>query len=115
MKTQSPRSSVRAVFDRATSDEDGSRCSALWRAFLNFESRHNQSATALHQIFLRAIESCPWSKRLWLDGISILNGICSGKELTKFLRVMREKELAVRTDVLEVVLAELENDNKTNT
>jgi len=43
-----------------------------------------------------------------LDGISILNGVCSGEELTKLIRVMREKELAVRTDVLEVVLADLE-------
>lgn len=110
IKTKSPQSAVRAVFERATSDEDARQCSTLWRAFLKYEFRHERSPKTLHQIFLQAIEACPWSKGLWLDGLAILNGQCPGKELTELLRVMRDKELAVRTDVLEVVLAELETE-----
>ena len=106
------RTSIRAAFLRAVSSSTNPSSAGamhspvLWRCFLRFE-RAFGSPESLHRTFLRAVEACPWSKSLWIDGLELLNGYSSPKELSEYLNILKDKELAVRTDVLEAVLSGL--------
>lgn len=107
------RTAIRAAFLRAVSCST-SPCSAggmhspvLWRCYLRFE-RAFGTPDSLHRTFLRAVEACPWSKSLWIDGLELLNGYSSPKELSEYLNIIKDKELVVRTDILEAVLSGLQ-------
>jgi NRDE-2, necessary for RNA interference len=102
------RTAIRAALLRAVSSHSssGMHSPLLWRCSLRFE-RVFGTPDSLHRTFLRAVEACPWSKALWCDGLELLNGYSSPKELSEYLSIMKDKEIAVRTDVLEAVLARL--------
>lgn len=86
VRTGSPRSAVRAVLERACAHPSGRSCPLLWRIFLRHEAQRPQ---ALHRVFLRAIEACPWDKSVWMDGLALLNGSAPPKELSDYLSAMR--------------------------
>lgn len=110
--SKAARTAIRAAFLRSVSCSTSPSSAGemhspvLWRCFLRFE-RAFGTPDSLHRIFLRAVEACPWSKSLWIDGLELLNGHSSPKELSEYLHIMKDKELAVRTDVLEAVLNKL--------
>jgi hypothetical protein len=102
------RTAILTAFMRAvTSSPSGMHSPLLWRCFLRFE-RAFGTPESLHRTFLRAVEACPWSKSVWYDGLKLLNGYCSPKELSEYLEILKNKEFPMRTDVLEAVLAGLE-------
>ncbi|KAL4443524.1 hypothetical protein ABPG75_011261 [Micractinium tetrahymenae] len=105
--SRSPSGVVAATLERAVSHPSGRACPLLWRCYLRFEA-HRGRYEAVRRLFLRAIGACPWSKAMWCDGLALLNGRVPPKELSEYMEVMKDKELVVRTDMLEVALAQLE-------
>ncbi len=103
------RTATRAAFLRAVSRSTAMHSPVLWRCFLRFE-RAFGTPESLHRTFLQAAEACPWSKALWCDGLELLNtsGYSAPKELSEYLAIMKDKEIVVRTDVLEAVLRRIE-------
>ncbi|XP_023745641.1 uncharacterized protein LOC111893790 isoform X2 [Lactuca sativa] len=95
---------VHRIFERALSDNMLKSCVLLWRLYLSYEIHVTRDMSAARRIYFRAIHSCPWSKRLWLDGFVKLSSVLSAKELSDLLEVMRDKEMNVRTDVYEILL-----------
>eukprot|EP00850_Spirogloea_muscicola_P017458 SM000150S01717 [mRNA] locus=s150:236987:240741:+ [translate_table: standard] len=94
---------MRTVLERALRTPHGGACVLLWRAYLSLELRSGPEAA--RRIFFRAIHACPWlSKALWLDGFKHLYQVLSAGELTDLNGVMREKDLRLRTDILEILL-----------
>ena len=56
-----------------------------------------------HKIFVRAFHACPWSKRLWMDGIVWLQGHLDEKQTEELMLLMQEKEIRVRAEYDEDV------------
>lgn len=75
----------------------------LWRVYLAYELALGRPDSA-RRVYFRAINACPWSKALWLDGFKSLRDHMSPSEMGELLDVMREKDLRLRTDVYEILL-----------
>lgn len=95
---------VHRIFERALADNMLRNSVLLWRLYMSYEIHVASDLSAARRIYFRAIHTCPWSKRLWLDGFTKLSSVLTAKELSDLLEVMRDKELNVRTDVYEILL-----------
>ncbi|XP_015689394.2 nuclear exosome regulator NRDE2 [Oryza brachyantha] len=95
---------IHNLFERALADDKLQKSVLLWRCYLAYEAEIACNASAARRVFFRAIHSCPWSKRLWLDGFEKLSSILTLKELSDLQEVMRDKELHIRTDIYEILL-----------
>ncbi|KAF9625216.1 hypothetical protein IFM89_020802 [Coptis chinensis] len=98
------RHRIHALFERAVADDRLQDCVILWRCYLAYEADVACNLSAARRIFFRAINACPWSKKLWLDGFLKLNSILTAKEMSDLQEVMRDKELNLRTDIYEILL-----------
>ncbi|KAK9820400.1 hypothetical protein WJX72_009973 [[Myrmecia] bisecta] len=98
---------VQALFEKALACKGSRACPLLWRAYLAYELARGR-ADAAKRVFLRAIHICPAAKALWLDGFASLTEQMSDKERSELLDIMRDKDLRIRTDVYEVLLAAME-------
>ncbi|CAL0322296.1 unnamed protein product [Lupinus luteus] len=97
---------IRGLFEKALSNDRLCSSVVLWRCYIAYELDIAHDASAARRIFFRAIHSCPWSKRLWLDGFLKLNSVLNAKELSDLHEVMVDKELNLRTDIYEILLQE---------
>ncbi|KAF5186916.1 Nrde2-like protein [Thalictrum thalictroides] len=97
---------IPALFERALADDRLQNSVILWRCYIAYEIEIACNPSAARRIFFRAINACPWSKKLWLDGFLKLSSILSAKELSDLQEVMRDKELNLRTDIYEILLEE---------
>uniref|UniRef100_A0A0D9VLM3 Uncharacterized protein n=1 Tax=Leersia perrieri TaxID=77586 RepID=A0A0D9VLM3_9ORYZ len=95
---------IHNLFERALADDKLQKSVLLWRCYLAYEAEITCNASAARRVFFRAIHSCPWSKRLWLDGFEKLSSILTLKELSDLQEVMCDKELHIRTDIYEILL-----------
>lgn len=95
---------IHALFERALSDDRLQDSVVLWRCYIAYEIDIVRNSSAARRIFYRAINACPWSKKLWLDGFLKLNTVLTAKELSDLQEVMRDKELNLRTDIYEILL-----------
>lgn len=59
------------------------------------------------KLFLRAVHECPGSKALWLSGFEALCEGMQPREARGLMAAMQEKEVLTRTDVYEVLLADM--------
>jgi hypothetical protein len=98
-----------ALLDAALADGYhgwASCCAGLWQAYTQHELAAGR-LDAARKLFLRAVHACPGSKALWLGGFA---GVCGGlapRECSGLMTAMQEREVLVRTDVYEVLLASL--------
>ncbi|KAJ8646889.1 hypothetical protein MRB53_008637 [Persea americana] len=95
---------IHSLFERALVNDRLQKSVTLWRCYLAYEVHRACNLSAAKRIFFRAIHSCPWSKKLWLDGFQKLNTILTAKELSDLQEVMSDKELHLRTDIYEILL-----------
>ncbi|KAH1152400.1 hypothetical protein AAZX31_16G195400 [Glycine max] len=95
---------IRGLFEKALGNDRLCSSVLLWRCYIMFEMEIAHDPSAARRAFFRAIHSCPWSKRLWLDGFLKLNSVLTAKELSDLQEVMRDKELNLRTDIYEILL-----------
>ncbi|XP_075264337.1 uncharacterized protein LOC142356275 [Convolutriloba macropyga] len=84
-------------------------CPVLWRIYLAHHLAAGQLDHA-HRVFLRAIHECPSSKALWLDGFAGLRRHLNPRETGELLEICRDKEVFLRTDIFEMLLAEMDSD-----
>mmetsp|Transcript_37311 Transcript_37311/g.105267 ORF Transcript_37311/g.105267 Transcript_37311/m.105267 type:complete len:1342 (-) Transcript_37311:420-4445(-) len=84
-------------------------CPVLWRIYLAHHLAAGQLEQA-HRVFLRAIHECPSSKALWLDGFAGLRSHLSSREAGELLDICRDKEVFLRTDIFEVLLAGIDSE-----
>ncbi|CAL1527520.1 unnamed protein product [Lymnaea stagnalis] len=90
---------IRSLLERCVQLPASSHCPLLWRLYLNFEAKYGQLNQA-KGIFYRALQSCPWAKCIYLDGISIFGD----GELQEVMDLMIEEEIRVRIPLEEVEL-----------
>ncbi|KAJ0987304.1 hypothetical protein J5N97_005660 [Dioscorea zingiberensis] len=95
---------IHVILERALANDKLQKSVLLWRCYLAYEADIAHDPDAARRIFFRAIHSCPWSKRLWLDGFQKLSSILTAKELSDLHEVMQDKELNLRTDIYEILL-----------
>ncbi|KAI3796903.1 hypothetical protein L1987_39590 [Smallanthus sonchifolius] len=95
---------IHRIFEKALADNLLRNSVLLWRLYMDYEIHVACDLSAARRIYFRAIHTCPWSKKLWLDGFTKLNSVLTAKELSDLLEVMRDKEVNVRTDVYEILL-----------
>lgn len=61
---------ARIVFERALQQEPCRTCPIIWRLYMrkaSFEYSQN-----IVDIFFRAIDACPWSKSVWMEGLALM-------------------------------------------
>jgi len=75
----------------------------VWRVYQAYELAGGRPDAA-KRVFFRAVNACPWSKALWLDGLRALHGVLPPGEMGDLLEVMTEKGLRLRTDIFEALL-----------
>ncbi|CAH2053448.1 unnamed protein product [Thlaspi arvense] len=95
---------IRGLFERALAQDTLSSSVILWRCYIAYEMDIAHNPTAARRIYFRAINACPWSKKLWLDGFGKLSSVLTAKEMSDLQEVMRDKELNIRTDIYEILL-----------
>lgn len=66
-----------------------------WRWYLRFELACGRPLAA-KKVYLRALNVCPGSKHLWLDGVRRLRPYLPVEELRAYMQAMGHKGLAVR-------------------
>lgn len=59
---------VRRVLERALESVSHRRCPLLWRLYIEMEVRYGTRDSA-KATFYRALQSCPWAKVLYIDGV----------------------------------------------
>ncbi|XP_076894745.1 uncharacterized protein LOC143547132 [Bidens hawaiensis] len=95
---------IHRIFEKVLADNVLRDSVLLWRLYIDYEIHVVGDLSAARRIYFRAIHTCPWSKKLWLDGFTKLSSVLTTKELSDLLEVMRDKEINVRTDVYEILL-----------
>ena len=94
-------------FEKYLASGFGQSSCMVWRSYLRYILGSGKVEEAKRNYF-RAIQSCPWSKEMFLDGIVLLNKHLNGKEKLDILSLMEEKSIALHTDLYEVLLEEIE-------
>ena len=79
----------------------------MWMVYMLLEMKAGREAAA-RRVFLRAVHACPGRKDLWLAGLGRLGGLLSTRELKELVDIMQDRELRLRTDVYEAMLAQLD-------
>lgn len=69
----------------------------LWRLYIKFELGIRRPTLA-KSIFFRAVHRCPWSKTLWIDGLTILRRFMTTEELRDVFDLLSAKEIYVRQE-----------------
>ncbi|KAH0927048.1 hypothetical protein HID58_019304 [Brassica napus] len=95
---------IRGLFERALAQDTLNSSVILWRCYIAYEIDIAHNPSAARRIYFRAINACPWSKKLWLDGFGKLSTVLTAKEMSDLQEVMRDKELNIRTDIYEILL-----------
>ncbi|KAJ0264325.1 hypothetical protein HA466_0026970 [Hirschfeldia incana] len=95
---------IRGLFERALAQDTLNSSVILWRCYIAYEIDVAHNPSAARRIYFRAINACPWSKKLWLDGFGKLSSVLTAKEMSDLQEVMRDKELNIRTDIYEILL-----------
>lgn len=95
---------IRGLFERALAQDTLNSSVILWRCYIAYEIDIAHNPSAARRIYFRAINACPWSKKLWLDGFGKLSSVLTAKEMSDLQEVMRDKELNIRTDIYEILL-----------
>jgi hypothetical protein len=62
----------------------------IWRFYLKFEIEQSSFENA-KKVFFRAVTSCPWCKKVWMDGIQLLWSYLSISEIIDIFDLMFEK------------------------
>lgn len=69
------------------------RSVTLWRTYLEYTLSHSKNKQSAKGIYFRAIRNVPWSKRMWLAAIELLQDHFTLKELMEIIQLMNEKEI----------------------
>ncbi|CAM8981084.1 unnamed protein product [Rhodiola kirilowii] len=102
---------IHGLFERALATDQFHSSVILWRLYMAYQINVTGDLSAAKRIFFRAIHTCPWSKKLWLDGFLKLNAVLTAKEMSDLQEVMRDKELNLRTDIYEILLQDEDDNN----
>ncbi|KAG2271674.1 hypothetical protein Bca52824_066229 [Brassica carinata] len=81
---------IRGLFERALAQDTLNSSVILWRCYIAYEIDIAHNPSAARRIYFRAINACPWSKKLWLDGFGKLSSVLSAKEMSDLQEVMRQ-------------------------
>lgn len=63
---------IRNLIEKALKSEQGRYFILLWRLYIRFEMQYG-TKDSIHKICIRALQNCPFSKRIWLDSYIHLN------------------------------------------
>ncbi|XP_052106944.1 nuclear exosome regulator NRDE2-like [Mytilus californianus] len=98
---------IRSYLERALGNTSVSQCPLLWRLYLHSEVQFG-NLTRAKGIFYRALQSCPWSKALYLDAVSLF----TKDKIEEIVDLMTEKEIRLQIPLEEVdILMEDATDN----
>ena len=93
-----------SVFERALDrSAPTSHTPLLWLIYMRAYVMSGRMSNA-KTVFLRAVNAVPWSKSVWLYGLSHIRHVFTANERSALIDVMREKEITIRTDMYEILL-----------
>lgn len=100
---------IRSYIERALDHSSVSQCPLVWRLYLHSEVQYGNLSRA-QGIFYRALQSCPWSKALYLDAVALF----AGDRVEEIVDLMTEKEirLQIPLEEVDILLEEIPEDNK---
>lgn len=76
------------------------------------EKNGNSEFERKRRAFLKCVQGCPWSKTLWMDGFDdVLRESEDGHEISEFLNIMKDKGICMRTNVYELLLEHIDDDD----
>jgi hypothetical protein len=81
-------------------------CGSIWLCYIQFELSLGRQEAA-RRLFLRALHECPGFKALWLSGFRALAEGLNPREASGLMSAMQEREVLLRADVYEVLLADM--------
>jgi hypothetical protein len=81
-------------------------CGSIWLCYIQFELGLGRQEAA-RRLFLRALHECPGFKALWLAGFRALAEGLNPREASGLMSAMQEREVLLRADVYEVLLADM--------
>ncbi|RVE56981.1 hypothetical protein OJAV_G00211710 [Oryzias javanicus] len=87
---------IRALFETATTSEEGAHCPLLWRMYIHFLVSDGKVDKA-RAIFYKALQNIPWVKGLYMDAVHLFP-----EHLQEFIDLMMEKELRLRLPLEEL-------------
>ncbi|KAL3425574.1 hypothetical protein PVAG01_02365 [Phlyctema vagabunda] len=105
--------SVQAAFENAIKSVAYKSSASLWRLYViwscwaaeahNVVEQKPQERSGVKDVWHRAIQACPWSKEIYMLGMSILREtkLTDFRELKEVGRIMAEKELRIHVDLEE--------------
>ncbi|KAL9952401.1 hypothetical protein ACROYT_G039651 [Oculina patagonica] len=86
-----------SLFERAVTSSSGRHCVALWRMFMEFQSKHGQEK--VKSVFYQALQDCPWAKVLYMDAVQK-----SPDDIQDIVDLMIEKEIRLHAPLEEIEL-----------
>ncbi|XP_028677156.2 nuclear exosome regulator NRDE2 [Erpetoichthys calabaricus] len=89
---------IRVLFEHAVCSENGAHCPLMWRMYLSFMVVQGNKERS-RGVFYRALQSCPWTKALYLDAIEYFPD-----HFNEVIDLIVEKELRLRIPLEEVDL-----------
>merc|ERR1712046_376063 len=95
-----PPHRLRSAFERALRDDDLVRMPVVWWLYMCVEIRCGQKDMA-RRVFFRAIQTCAWSKSIWMECMRSLQETMRRDDLQEVCDMMEEKQLGVWTVVQE--------------
>lgn len=98
---------LRSFLDRALECSQAGHCPLIWRLYLQTEVKFEQMERAKGVLY-RALQQCPWSKALYLDGVALFGE----EKLQEMVDLMMEKEIRVQIPVEEVDILTDVSDTK---
>eukprot|EP01041_Mallomonas_annulata_P001629 gene1629-3160_t len=90
-------SKLKILLERAFEEPKMRDMPILWQFYIQMEIKYENYENA-KRIFLRAIQSCSYCKRIWIQCYGPLRRCFSEKELKSIMKVMEEKGLHIRTE-----------------
>ena len=91
---------TRRVFEDCFSDQHvrGNQMVLAWRLYVSFElSSVCRNYSTAKKLFGRALQRCPWSKKLWLDCVRQMRGTMSSAEMNNWIDVALQKKIRLRS------------------
>eukprot|EP00118_Oscarella_pearsei_P007918 m.39800 g.39800 ORF g.39800 m.39800 type:complete len:1075 (+) comp32822_c0_seq3:5-3229(+) len=89
---------VRSLLNRAAEKGHLQRKLLVWRIFMLFELQQGNQERA-KAVFYRALQHCPWAKKLYMDGVKRFAG-----DVDEIMSLIEEKEIRIRAPIEEVDL-----------
>lgn len=95
--------STRAAFEHAVAAQTCKHHIGIWRSYIQYCFQNRELRPKAKDVFYRAIQSCPWSKEIFMEAFVTLARDLDTSELKSVYNTMCDKGLRVHIELDEFV------------